>query len=254
MFEIVRIFFTGMIISLLGALPLGTLNITAMQISVQENSRNAINFSLGVALVEIAYVRLSLKGMNWVMSNQKLFYILEWATVFLFLILAVASFITVRKSRDKKNILLNNRMNRFFLGFTMSALNPVQIPFWFIWSTYLLSTKVLEPTETQFNLYTAGIGIGTLLGLGIFIFAGKWVIKKLQASHGAINITVGIIFAISAVIQLYRVITKPVEEQFKEKTYMENKKELSAIRYRYEPGELQFFLTTNCPIHVAICG
>ena len=224
MIEIIKIFFTGLIISLLGALPLGSLNITAMQISVQENSRNAVKYSLGVALVEIIYVRVSLKGMNWVMENQRLFYILEWVTVLLFIVLAVASFITAGKSRDQKNILLNNKMKRFFLGFTMSALNPVQIPFWFIWSTYLLSTGVLKPSEMQFNFYTAGIGVGTLIGLGVFIYAGKWLVNKLQASHRAINISVGIIFVISAFIQLYRVINKPVQEQFKEKTYLEKKK------------------------------
>ncbi len=224
MIEAIRIFFTGLVISLLGALPLGTLNVTAMQISVQENTKNAIKFSLGTALVEIIYVRISLKGMNWVMNNQKLFYILECVTVLLFIVLAVSSFITARKSREKKNILLNNNMNRFFLGFTMSALNPVQVPFWFIWSTYLLSNGVLKPVELQYNLYTVGIGIGTLIGLGIFIFAGKWLVNKLQASHRAINIAVGIIFVISAIIQLYRVINKPIKEQFKAKTYLENKK------------------------------
>ena len=115
-------------------------------------------------------------------------------------------------------------MNRFFLGFTMSALNPVQVPFWFIWSTYLLSNGVLKPLEIQYNFYTIGIGIGTLIGLAIFIFAGKWLVNKLQASHRAINIAVGIIFVVSAVIQLYRVINKPMKEQFKAKTYLENKK------------------------------
>jgi threonine/homoserine/homoserine lactone efflux protein len=221
MAEVIRIFFTGLIISLLGALPLGTLNITAMQISLQENSRNAMNYAFGAALVEIFYVRVSLKGMHWVMSNQQLFYILEWVTVLLFIILAVSSFLTARKSREQKNILLNNKMNRFFLGFTMSALNPVQVPFWFIWSTYLLSTGVLKPVEIQYNFYTAGIGIGSMLGLGVFIFAGKWLVQKLNASHRTINITVGIIFTISAIIQLYRVVDKPINEQFKEKTYLE---------------------------------
>jgi len=224
MLEVIRIFFTGLVISLLGALPLGTLNVIAMQISVQETSRNAIKFSLGVALVEIIYVRISLKAMNWVMNNQRLFYILECITVLLFIVLAISSFVTAGKSRNKKNILLNNNMNRFILGFTMSAINPVQVPFWFIWSTYLLSNAILKPLELQYNFYTAGIGIGTLIGLGIFIFAGKWLVNKLQASHKAINITVGIIFVVSAIIQLYRVINKPIQDQFKTKTYLNNKK------------------------------
>ncbi len=221
MSELIRVFFTGMVISLLGALPLGTLNITAMQIAIQENSRNAIQFSLGVALVEICYVRISLNGINWVMENQRLFNILEWCTVVLFVVLAVASFLTARKSRDQKNILLKNKMNRLLLGLTMSAINPVQIPFWFIWSTYLLSNQLLQSSAWHFNIYTAGIGIGTLAALALFIFAGKWVVNKLKASHRVINIVVGIIFLVSAVVQLYRVLSNPIQERLKQKTYFE---------------------------------
>jgi threonine/homoserine/homoserine lactone efflux protein len=218
MFDLIRIFFTGLIISLIGALPLGSLNITAMQISVQESSKNAIKYALGVALIEIFYVRISLKGMNWVMENKSLFHILEWCTVFLFIILAISSFITAgKKGNSGKNIILRSSMNRFFLGLSMSALNPVQIPFWFIWSTYLLSNHFLDTTASDFNIYTAGIGTGTLMGFSIFIFAGKWIVNKLKASHQAINLVVGIIFFISAIIQLYRVIYKPFNEQLKGK-------------------------------------
>jgi threonine/homoserine/homoserine lactone efflux protein len=224
MVDLIRVSLTGLVISLLGSLPLGSLNITAMQIAIVENNRNAVKFSLGAALVEIIYVRVSLTGMNWVLEHERLFVVLEWLTVFLFTALAISSFITARKTRDQKNILLNNKMNRFFLGFSMSALNPVQIPFWFIWSTYLLSNRFLKPTELQFNFYTIGIGTGTLLGLALFIFAGKWLVNKLNASHRIINTTVGVIFVVSAAIQLYRVVTKPPKEQFKGKTYLESKK------------------------------
>lgn len=207
MFEIIRIFFTGLFISFLGTLPLGTLNVTAMQISVQENTRRAVFFALGVALVEILYVRLSLKGMYWVSKNQQLFTILQWVTVVLFLVLAVSCFWTARKKEGaQKNILLKNKMNRFWLGLTMSAINPVQIPFWFLWSTYLLSNNLLRPTMLHYNLYIAGIGIGTLTALAVFIYAGKWVVNRLNASHRLINIIVGSVFIISAVVQLYRLV------------------------------------------------
>ena len=109
MFNFIRVFFTGFIISLLGSLPLGSLNVTAMQLSVQESSRNAMKFGIGIALVDIIYVRISLKGMNWVMENQTLFNILEWFTVFLFLVLAISSFMTARKvEASQKNLILKN--------------------------------------------------------------------------------------------------------------------------------------------------
>ena len=217
MIEALKVCMTGFLISLLGTLPLGSLNVAAMQVAVQENVKNAIRFSLGVALVEIIYVRVSLQGMNWVVENQTLFRILEWCTVGLFLVLAISSFIVAGKKTEQKNILLNNKVNRFVLGVSMSAINPVQIPFWFIWSTYLMSNGVLKAVPLQFNLYTLGIGVGTIAGLAFFVFGGKWLVSKLKASQKAINLTVGIIFIISAAIQLYRLVNEPAGHQFKKK-------------------------------------
>jgi threonine/homoserine/homoserine lactone efflux protein len=217
MLDLIRVFFVGMGISFLGSLPLGSLNVAAMQIGVQENLRNAFKFSVGVMLVEVIYVRLSLTGMNWVVEHKTLFKVLEWATVVLFVVLAISSFMAARKSsQQKKNILLNNKADRFLLGMFMSAINPVQIPFWFLWSTYLLSNKVLLPEGGQFTSYTIGIGIGTLLGEAAYIFGGRWLIQKLNAGQRAINIVVGIVFIVSAIIQLYRVAFKPSQLESKE--------------------------------------
>ena len=99
MFSLLAIFFTGMLISFLGSLPLGSLNVSAMQVAITENTRNAIQFSLGVALVEILYVRLSLQGIDWVLANQQLFYILEWVTVFIFILMAASSFWVASKKK-----------------------------------------------------------------------------------------------------------------------------------------------------------
>lgn len=62
-----RLFFGGMFISLLGTL---TLNVTAMQISLQEGVRNAMYFSVGTLLTEMIYVRISLIGINWVRKQK----------------------------------------------------------------------------------------------------------------------------------------------------------------------------------------
>ena len=61
--KLLRIFITGLFISFLGTLPLGTLNIAAMQIAVSDGIWPALNFAIGVLLVEIIYVRISLVAM-----------------------------------------------------------------------------------------------------------------------------------------------------------------------------------------------
>jgi threonine/homoserine/homoserine lactone efflux protein len=216
MFSFIKIFAAGMVISFLGSLPLGTLNIAAMQIAVQETVRRALAYALGVAIVEILYVRLSLKGIDWIIANRKIFYFLEWVTVVLFLVLAISSFMVSRRAESKqKNLLLNNKVNRFWLGLSMSAVNPVQIPFWFLWSSYLYSTGLLKADSYYFNAYTLGIGVGTVTGLLLFIYGGKWIVQRLNTGQRTINFIVALVFFVSAIVQLTRVLNNPLEKRLK---------------------------------------
>src|SRR5882672_6471578 len=202
------IFFLGWVLSFLGQLPLGTISITATQIAVQENFSNAWKFSIGVTIIEIFYLRIVLSGVDWIMDHKILFSILGWLTVVLFLGLGVFSFAAARKQQqDKKALLLNNDINRFWLGVTMSTLNPAQIPFWFVWSSYFMSVKWLYSGFEEFNLFTAGAGAGTITGLVVYTYGGNWLVTKMNASNKTLNKIMGVIFVIAALAQLYRILS-----------------------------------------------
>lgn len=205
--KIIRIFFWGLIISFLGSLPLGTLNVAAMQIGIQESIRDAMFFSLGSLLVEMIYVRVSLVGIDWVRKQQKLMKAMEWITLGIVLALAVGSFVAALKDGgETKNVMLQNNMHRFLLGMFMCAINPVQIPFWFGWSTVLFSKNILEPNRAQYNSYIIGIGLGTLAGNCVFIFGGQWMVQKISNSEKYLNWVIGGIFLLTAIIQLIKIL------------------------------------------------
>jgi len=103
------------LISFLGALPLGTLNISATQIVVQESTGAAVYFAVGCLLTEMIYI---------------------WP----------------QEQVEKKNVVLNNNMSRFWIEY------------------YLISKKILEARNDHYNIYTAAIGPGTLLGWFHFYF------------------------------------------------------------------------------------
>lgn len=205
--QLLRILCVGLGISFLGTLPLGTLNIAAMQISVTDGIRPAMAFSLGALLVEICFVRLSLVAMDWVRKQEKVFRFLNWFTLLIIIALAVSSFIAAaHPSGEGKNVILSNTMPRFFLGVTMSAVNPMQIPFWFGWSTVLFAKNILLPRAAHYNAYICGIGCGTFLGNAVFIFGGRLMVNTLNANQHVLNYVIGGVFAVTAIIQAYRMI------------------------------------------------
>lgn len=214
MVKLIRIALTGLMISFLGSLPLGTLNVALMQISISDGIVPAMYFGLGSLLSEVVYVRISLIAMDWVRTQKKIFRFLEWITLAIVLALAISSFYAAMHPEVKKNVILSSTLHRFWLGLLMSAFNPVQIPFWFGWSTVLFTKGILEPKPVQYNFYTVGIGIGTLLGNCVFVFGGLLLAEKLSNNQNVLSWVIGGIFLITAIIQIIKMVRhKDVEHR-----------------------------------------
>jgi threonine/homoserine/homoserine lactone efflux protein len=197
-----------MLVSFIGSLPLGTLNVAAMQISITDGIRGALLFSLGSLLVEILYVRLSLVAMDWIRKQERLFKILEWITLGIIIALAVSSFYAALHPDTEENVVLSSTLPKFILGALMCAVNPVQIPFWFGWSTVLFTRKVLLPRNDHYNTYIIGIGLGTFIGNLVFIIGGRLIADKISNNQHILNWIIGGIFAVTAIIQACRMLLK----------------------------------------------
>jgi threonine/homoserine/homoserine lactone efflux protein len=201
-----RIFWVGLLVSFLGTLPLGTLNIAAMQISATDGIQPAILFSLGSLVVEAIYVRLSLVAMDWVRKQKAIFKVLEWVTLFIVVALATSSFYAALHPSTDKNIILSSTIHRFFLGMMMCAVTPAQIPFWFGWSTVLFTKNILLPKASFYNVYIFGIALGTFAGNVLFILGGRLMVDTLNTKQSLLNWIIGGIFAVTALIQIWRII------------------------------------------------
>jgi threonine/homoserine/homoserine lactone efflux protein len=201
-----RLFVTGLFISFLGALPMGTLNMSAMQIAITDGYYPAVLFALGALLVEMIYVRMTLVAMGWFRAHKKLLLVMEWLTLVIILVLAASSFYTAMHPTLKANPILSNSIHRFWLGAGLSAINPLQIPFWFGWSTVLTGKGILVRNGYNYVYYILGIGIGTFIGFTVFIFGGKLLVDRLDAQQNLIQWILGGIFLITGIVQAVRML------------------------------------------------
>lgn len=204
MFKSLRVFFTGLFVSFIGALPLGTQNIAAMQIAISDGVREALSFSLGLVIVDVFYIYLTFRAVQWIQSHKRLFKALEWITLLIVFSLAASNFYAALHPAVHKNVLLSNGLPRFFLGFVMNALNPLQIPFWFGWSTVLFSKKLLEPRWGHYHLFVVGASVGFATALLLFIFGGRVIADKISNHQDVVYWAIGGIFLITGFIQVWK--------------------------------------------------
>lgn len=202
--SLINVFAWGLIISFLGSLPLGALNLITTYVSVSKGTGGGFAFAAGCILSELVFVRLALISMEWISQRQQLFKILEWITIVIILALAIFSFIAAILRTGFTSAMPANIKHPFWSGVLISGLDPMKVPFWFLWSTFLLGNKILVPQRVFYNYYVAGIGAGSLFGFMIFIYGGNYFIGSIKSNQYIINWIIGSILLITAFIQAVR--------------------------------------------------
>src|SRR4051794_15221203 len=208
--QLMKVFWWGALISFLGSLPLGVLNVTATQLSVESGVYTALTFAVGAMIVELTYVFFTLQAMGWVSKRIKLFRLFEWITTALILALAFNSLNAAFNMQKISSIVPAEATHAFFSGMLLSVLNPLHIIFWFGWSTILIEKKILHADKSNYNFYTTGIGLGTIAGFAVFIYGGSYIIHQLLFNQTLINWIIGIILLITAIVQVYKIAMRPL--------------------------------------------
>jgi threonine/homoserine/homoserine lactone efflux protein len=191
-----KVCFYGLLISFVGALPFGTLNLTAFDIAASQGLVSAIWFAMAVVLVELSVVRITLYGNERLhLGERALKYILPLGIVFL-LYLSLSSFLEMDSVTvtDTKTDFFPQIGSTFVLGLLLSALNPLQFPFWMTWNQVLGRKGILQRSNSHYVFYILGIGLGTLVGLGIFILAGKFIFANYDRYHTITNLMMGLLY------------------------------------------------------------
>jgi threonine/homoserine/homoserine lactone efflux protein len=207
--KLIKIFWWGMLISFLGSLPLGVMNITATNISIQLGIKAGIIYAFGSMIVEIIVVRVTLVGIDWLTRRHRIFFFLELFTTALLLFIAIGCFIAAYEMKPFSGLVSAGSLNPFLTGALLSATNPLHIPFWLGWSTVLFDKGILKPSTFQYNWFVMGIGAGTIAGFMVFIFGGTYFVTRITQHQNILNLVIGIVLLITAFIQAKKIIVTP---------------------------------------------
>lgn len=147
-------FAIGLLVSFLGTLPLGVLNITIMRVSLLQGLRSALQFALACALVELVYSYLSVELTQSLIQFPALKPLTEVVAAITLLGMGIYY---IRKNNslpttDQRSI------RPFFLGVLLSVVNVVAFPFWILYTTLLQAKGYVGIMDTSLvMLYVLGM-------------------------------------------------------------------------------------------------
>lgn len=199
-----RVFFTGLGVSFVGSLPVGTMNVAVLHVGLAQGLAAAFEFALGALLIEMVFVRVSLLGMGWLSRQQRLFSALNWLTAAVLASLAFGSFRAALHPAEIHPVYLSGGLSPFFMGVSFRLLTPTLIPFWLGWNTVLLAKNILLPLESYYKRYVLGIGVGTVLAYGLYASGGQFAAGFLAGHQSLLNWCVGGLFAGAAIYQAWK--------------------------------------------------
>jgi len=165
----------GFLVSFLGSIPLGYLNVVGFQLFQKSGLTPTIFFLLGVICIELFVIYFTLVFAHTLAKKERLTkYIEGFSVLFMFILAAVFYF----SSNSNKNVTDSFDYVPFVLGIVLSALNFVQIPFWTGWNLYLLNGKYIVIADFGKYVYVLGTITGTFCGmlaliLSLHYFAGN---------------------------------------------------------------------------------
>lgn len=195
-------FFVAVIVNFVGYIPLGNINLTAMQISINKGLRQAVIFATSFALVEGVFTYVLMRFAEWFASKKEFLHWLEWIMVGVFLLMGTLSYVQSRKK--PREMQSNKKRDSIKTGIILGVFNPMIIPFWTIGGTYLIAHHWITTEGFALIIFAIGASIGSFGCLYFFGRFAQYIQGKFSFSHRVINRSIAIMFYCLAILQTIR--------------------------------------------------
>jgi len=103
----------------------------------------------------------------------------------------IITWINRKKAPEAKD---NSEHDSLKYGILLGFLNPMQIPFWMITGTYLITHEWIETSRIALVIFSIGSAAGAFLCLFIYAKSARYIQSKLALSNQVINTSIAILF------------------------------------------------------------
>lgn len=207
-----NIFVITFIISFLGSIHPGPLNLSVVQLTLKANSQKALWMALGGVIPEIIYGLLAVEGISVFQQYPQIFAFMKWGII---PVLLFSGYWTLRPfSQDKPTehaIIQTNisTKNTFFKGFFLSIFNPQLLPFWLIVLVNYHNYQSLQIDNSLDKLvFLLGASLGAFLLNYLYIQIAEkkrsLLFEYIQQKH--FDKIIGYTFILMAVFQMIKIV------------------------------------------------
>ncbi len=169
--QILWAFVIGALFSFLGSIPPGTLNLSVLQLGLENKVKTALRFALAVAIVEYPYTWIGVQFQYWITSSPM---VIENFQLITAIVMVGIGMLNLWSAEKPTSFSVKFNDSGFRRGLILSILNPMAIPFWIAITAYLKAMGWLDlSTLWRLHSYILGTSVGALMLLILFALLAK---------------------------------------------------------------------------------
>ena len=202
--------FVGFLVSFIGSIPLGYLNVVGFEIYSSLGINSLIFFLFGVIFVEMFVIYFTLIFAKQLVNNKKLMKFIDFFAVFFLLIIGYSFYASANQTNEQQGVLEKYAMySPFLIGVFLSGINFLQVPFWTGWNLYLINGNYISIVNKLKLYYIAGTLIGTFAGmLTVVLILNALSQNTTSLSKYVISVVIPLFFVVLAFVQMIKVYKK----------------------------------------------
>ena len=202
--------FVGFLVSFIGSIPLGYLNVIGFEIYIKLGMNSLIFFLLGVICVEMFVIYFTLIFAKQLVNNKKLMKFIDFFAVFFLLIIGYSFYASANQTNEQQGVLEKYAMySPFLIGVFLSGINFLQVPFWTGWNLYLINGNYISIVNKLKLYYIAGTLIGTFAGMLTLVLILNTLSQNTTSfSKYVIPVVIPLFFVVLAFVQMIKVYKK----------------------------------------------
>lgn len=192
-------FIVAFVVNFVGYIPLGNINLTTMQVSINKGLKQAIILITSFSILEGIFTFILMNFAEWFASKKDFLNWLGWILVVVFVVMGSISFYQASKPVVKKERPKSSDSIR--TGIVLGIFNPMIIPYWAIGGTYLIANNWITIEGLGLEIFSIGAAIGSFLCLYLFAKFALYIQERFSFSSKIINRSIGFMFFALAILQ-----------------------------------------------------
>jgi len=198
-------FLIGFVATTIGAIPLGTVNLSVINTTIKQNANSAMKIAISAGIAEIL---LTLFALHYSMTIMHFIEDYNWIQYGIAGLLFAAGILLFFKKQKAHNSNSSTR-KKIVNGFVLGMFNPPVLVFWMLALSYinmnLISLNMATPLSVLL-LFLLGVYIGKISTLYGYSKASLLIKNRMQHITNVMNQIIGALLTVIGIFQLTKLL------------------------------------------------